>query len=321
MQNTTTTNYFPNVIGQEKTKSRLAFELDNHLRTRCAVAHMLFLGGKGDGKTNLVRAFARNLPDWNQPDKRHKRFITITGGQVKSLTQLFEDLFAKNSPTGDEAVTYFFDECHELPTPIQTALLTILEPNKNNFTSYTFRDITYNFDFRNITFLFATTEENKVFHALRDRLTDVQLTPYTTEELAQIVELSLQDKTVMEQDLLMEVARHIRINARKAVDMANNIAKLGLEYFEKSDWLKFKKQLNILPYGLNESELAVLQVLENCGESKLGTLAAGIKRPAKSVQLSIEPYLVGLGAISIEGTRKIEQIGLNLLRELRSQEH
>ncbi len=309
-------HYFKGIVGQDQAKSRLAFELENHLNHRCPVANMLFLGGKGDGKTNLVRAFARNLPDWDNQVKRCKTFITITGGQIKSLTHLFEDLFAKNSPTGDEMVTYFFDECHELPMSIQTALLTILEPNKRNFTSYTFRDVEYNFDFKNITFLFATTEENRVFHALRDRLTDIQLAPYSTDELGKIVEITLDDKVLIDETTLGEISRHIRINARKAVDMANNIAKMGIEYFDMSHWEKFKSRLGILPFGLNDSELSVLRHLSENGECKLGALAAGVKRPAKSVQLSIEPYLVSLGLVEIDGLRRITQAGHELLRGL-----
>lgn len=309
--------YFPTIIGQEKAKNRLAFELDNHIKTKCPVSHLLFLGGKGDGKTNLVRNFAKNLPDQTDPTKRHKRFVGLTGGQIKSLTSLFEDLFAKHSPTGDEQVTYFFDECHELPMPIQTALLTILEPNKNNFTTYTWKDIPYHFDFRNITFIFATTEENKVFHALRDRLTDIQLCPYTTEELARIVELTLEDKVVFDDETLFEVAKHVRINARKAVEMANNIAKIGVEFFQMHNWTNFKSQIGALPFGLNDSEVDILQALNDRGESRLGALAAAVKRPAKSVQLSLEPYLVSLGLMEIDGMRRLTGKGLEVLKQIR----
>lgn len=308
--------FFPNIIGQEKTKSRLAFELENHLKTKCAVSHMLFLGGKGDGKTNLVRAFARNLPDWNHPDKRHKRFITITGGQIKSLTNLFEDLFAKHSPHGDEAVTYFFDEAHELPMPIQTALLTILEPNKYNCTSYVWKDITYNFDFRNLTFIFATTEENKVFHALRDRLTDVQLSPYSQKELAEIVLLTLGDKMAIDAPVLEKASYYIRINARKAVDLANNMLKMGVDFFTQENWDTLQSRLNLHPFGLNDSEILALKCLRSKGECSLGALAAGIKRPAKAVQLSIEPYLISLGLVEIEGKRRITGAGMQVLAEI-----
>ena len=69
-----------------------------------------------------------------------------------------------------EEATFIFDESSEIPHDISMALLTILNPNTKKRNKFTYNEIEYNVDFRRITFIFATTEPQHMFHALIDRL-------------------------------------------------------------------------------------------------------------------------------------------------------
>lgn len=103
--------------------------------------------------------------------------------------------------------TVLLDECSELPKDVTMMLLTVLNPNAENRTTFSYEDYTVDFDFSRQSFMFATTEAQSVFHALMDRCERVDLEEYTYNELAEIVcrvlpEYSFQD------DVLMDVSRY-----------------------------------------------------------------------------------------------------------------
>jgi len=306
-------NYFDNVIGQEKAKRKLGFRLDTHLENGAVIPHTLFVGAKGDGKSYLVRQFAKNFPDPTDPVKAHKTFYGLNGGAIRNPQMLFEDIFGK---TQGDLCTFFIDECHDLPKKVQTILLTVLEPTASRRTSYIWDGVTYTFDFRQQTFLFATTEEDKVFHALRDRLDIVSLEGYNEEQLAEIIQLSINGEVDIKKDLLMEMAGYIRRNARSADRLAHDILSMGVEDFSRTDWLALKNMLSILPKGLSQDELNMLDILASDGALTLGALASRMGRPVTAVQNDIETYLKALGFMVVDGKRQITPKGYDYLKKL-----
>ena len=56
----------------------------------------------------------------------------------------------------------------------------MLADSKENRTTYSHGDVDINIDFTRHTFLFATTEPHKVFHALMSRLWKIDLDHYTS---------------------------------------------------------------------------------------------------------------------------------------------
>ena len=82
--------------------------------------------------------------------------------------------------------------------------------------------MTFEFNFKKQTFIFATTESDKIFPPLKDRLTTIDFEPYQSDELAEIVKLC-SPNIIFEDDALEAVASTIRNNARSAVKRVKEI--------------------------------------------------------------------------------------------------
>lgn len=313
---TPTDPFFDGVIGQTRAKRELGFYLRNHLKSGNPVPNFLFAGSKGDGKSFLARKFARNLPDLQNPDKKHKKFYGFNGGAILNPTILLEDILSK---VQDEYCTIFIDEAHGLPSKVQTVLLTILEPTKANRTRYTFNDVDYEFDFRKITFIFATTEDDKIFHALMDRLTKVTLEPYTEKELAEIMETVIENEVSFEDNLLADLSHYVRRNARAATAVAKNVLSFGSPVFTSEHFEILKSQLNMFPHGITFNEIRMLKILESDGECALGHLASRLAQTSKSVQKEVEPYAIAMGLMEIDGKRRLTGNGRLFLKALESE--
>ena len=164
----------------------------------------------------------------------------------------------------EKECTILFDEASELPKDVTMALLTVLNPNSENRTSFSYEDYTVDFDFSRQSFMFATTEAQSIFHALMDRTERIDLEEYSYNELGKIVARVCEGKT-FEKGVLDEVATVLRGNARAAQKMANNIAiflkSKRSKKFTNKHWAELKDQLGILPLGLNAIEVQVLRHL------------------------------------------------------------
>lgn len=306
--------YFEDVVGQESAKLKLKFYLGNHLEKGSALPNFLFTGSKGDGKTFLAKKLGRHLPDPANPDKRHKSFYTIDGPTIKNLQVLFEDICSKFA-NGDDYATIFVDEAHDLPPKVQTALLRVVDP-EGFINRYTYNDVDYVFDQRKITWIFATTEDDKIFHALQDRLKEVQLQPYTQDNIREIMEKTTEGDVAFEKDLLEDISGFVRRNARSAKDISKDILSFGVPIFSRDNWVSMARQIGINPSGLTHDEVRVLEILAKEGECALGNLACRVGKPPKAVQKGLEPYPISLGLIEIDGKRRITGKGHLYLKAL-----
>lgn len=310
------TSYFEGVIGQERAKTELGFRLDNHHKTKNPFPHLLLTGSKGDGKTHLARKVARNLPDWGDQTRNNKRFLSLNAAAIKSPQMFFEDICSQFAD-GQTYCTVFIDEAHELNKKIQNALLTVLEPNKNNYTTFEFNGAQFDFDFRRITFIFATTEDDQIIPPLVDRLKQISLEPYDADELAQIIELVIDGTVQFEDGTLERLSKLVRRNARKADEIAKDVMSFGVPVFTKKHLDKLVEKTNLYPMGLTNDEVRVLYTLEECGELSLGQLASRIGRPGKAMQKGLEPYILALGLMEIDGKRRITPKGRDYLKAIK----
>ena len=309
-----TTTYFPDIIGQDSVKKALGFYIDGH-KTTNLIPHLMFTAPRGCGKTMMATAMAKNLTD---ADRRPKPLITLNCSTIKSLKQFFNSFVIPYM--NDRDATILFDECSELPKDVTMALLTILNPNKENRNSFSYEDYTVDFDFRRLSFLFATTEGQKIFHALMDRMERIDLEDYTYGQLGEIVMKGLEGYTV-DDKALSEIATVLRGNARAAQKMAVKIKlacdKNAKNHFDKEDWAWLSDKLGVLPLGLSVMELQILRILEERKEVRLTALAAITSLSKAALQNDYELYLTKMGLMEITSDgRSATTKGLEYLKTL-----
>ena len=265
---------FPDIIGQESAKRVLDFHIGGFKATK-VMPHLMFVAPKGCGKTTLAKAVARTLKGIDDA----KRYFEINCSTIKNVKQFFNQLVIPFMQ--DRDATILFDECSEIPKDVSMALLTILNPNAENRTSFSFEDYTVDFDFRRLSFMFATTETQSVFHALMDRLERVDLEEYSLEEMGKIVNLNLERD--IEPKALQSIASVLRGNARAAQKMAQKIesycSQKRIRRFNYSHWQELSRILNIFPLGLNTTEILLLKILKDNKDCSLTNLSATSSGP------------------------------------------
>lgn len=306
-------DYFPNLIGQHNVKKKLGFYLDAFRKTGQA-PFLNLIGAKGLGKTEFAKAFAKNL--YNEDGDR-RSFLELNCSTIKNNEAFFEQIFLPL--IADNEITILFDECHALPSDLTMAFLSIFNTEKNSIKKFEWNEMTFTFNFQRQTFIFATTESDKIFPPLKDRLTTIDFEPYNEDELAQIVKLCTPDVQYINHSL-DRIATTIRNNARSAVKRSKEI---NLYCGAKDSHIFGLQQLNdlcdqvgILPMGISYTEKQILQALNDCGSATLTGLAAKIGLSKSALQRDHELYLLNKGLMEIDGKRKITGRGIELCKEL-----
>ena len=301
---------FPDIIGQESAKRVLDFHIGGFKATK-VMPHLMFVAPKGCGKTTLAKAVARTLKGIDDA----KRYFEINCSTIKNVKQFFNQLVIPLMQ--DRDATILFDEASEIPKDVSMAMLTILNPNAENMTSFSFEDYTVDFDFSRLSFMFATTETQSVFHALMDRLERVDLEEYSIDEMGQIVALNLDID--IEPKTLRDIAGVLRGNARAAQKMAHKIksycSQKNIKRFNSIHWQELSRILNIFPLGLNVTEIQLLNILKDNKDCSLTNLSAKTGISKQAVQRDFEIYLQkhSLMEITTAG-RNITAKGLDYLK-------
>jgi Holliday junction resolvasome RuvABC ATP-dependent DNA helicase subunit len=318
MNPSTTTNMLDSLIGQDKLKGQINFYLQSFHATQI-LPHTLFVGAKGSGKTEFSVALARNLRHPLTGGKP-KPLLTINSSTLKNVRQFVEDIYLRY--VQDQAITLFFDEVHELPVPIQTAFLTVLNPNKKNSNTLRYEDSELLFDFKKVSFVFATTDPQKLLGPFKDRCRILYMDEYNYGELAKIVRANIEDLTI-DDDVAASVASVCRGNARNAVLTAKDaifqyMKGRGLKRLTMRDWQDLRKVLGIMPLGLETAEINVLKALSCYTDGcSLNNLSAKTGYTTSAIQREFENYLVKHNLIVIgQGGRKITQEGRDMLKRI-----
>ena len=330
----TITTLFPHVIGQHPAKRKFEFYIKSFEKTGI-VPNIMITAPKGAGKTMLARAFARNLlmevkvekdaidlvgsdhsdavlyeaadtGTFTTTEIRPKKYHEINCATIKNLKQFVEEIMIPCMQ--DKYATFLFDECHMLPKDVTMALLTITNPNKGNYNNFSYGGSEVEIDFKRLTFLFATTEPQEVFHALIDRMERIDLDDYSYDELGQILMLNT-EKVTFEGDLLSKhIAPTLRGNGRAAQKMATNINNYvvqndqmfdGMAIFTHKHWRRLCTTLDIMPHGINKIELRYLRALHRDGCIRLYNLAAKLGMTRAAIQSDAEVYLQKLNFIDV----------------------
>ena len=307
-----TTKLFPDIIGQSNAKRVLDFFCKGYEKTSI-IPHLMFVAPKGCGKTTMAKATARRLKSIN----KDKKYFEINCSTIRNVKQFFNQLVIPYMQ--DREATILFDECSEIPKDVSMALLTILNPNPDNQTTFSFEDYTVDFDFRRLSFMFATTETQSVFHALMDRLERVDLEEYSLEEMGKIVGMNLEID--IEAKALEDISSVLRGNARAAQKMAQKIESYcgqnNVKKFSLKDWQKLSKILSIYPLGLNTTEILLLNILKDNKDCSLTNLAAKTGISKHAIQRDFEIYLQKHSLMDITTAgRNITAKGLDYLKKL-----
>lgn len=301
---------YSQIVGQDKVKRKLNFLLDGYNKTKI-IPHLLFVAPRGCGKTFIAQQTANLM--------NRGRTILVNCSTIKNVKSLFNQILLPY--VHDKDTTIIFDEASELPRDVTMALLTILNPNQNNSNEFTFDEGTYTFRFNQNSFFFCTTEAQKIFHALLDRLFRVDLQDYSYIELGTIINnnLKLKNQSIQD-DILSEVASVCRGNARQAQSMANQVssylASKNIKNLSKNDWAEIKDRLSIYPLGLTEIELNVIKILKEHGEVRLTNLSAKTNLSKDMLQKNVEMYLMRNHLIEIRPTgRALTKRGFDYHKE------
>jgi len=316
---------FENIVGQADAKRKLKFYMGGYAASRKAPYFML-CGAKGQGKTTLAKELGNGYCLFNSSDEPvvdattgkpvAKAFLEINASAIKSVSSLINGLIIPY--VQDKDVTVFIDEAHELKDDVTNALLTILAPGADN-TQYTLEEYTCDFDHKRQSFIFATSESQKVFSPLMDRMTRIDLTDYTSEEMAGIIR---KHSYGIKYDpiALDDIVTVLRANARSAAKTAFDI-KIYLQTsmnLTLDNWKDLKNILGIKPLGLNATEINVLRYLkENSSGTSLTRLSAKTGFSKEALQKDFELWLMKHNLMTIETSgRHITSLGIIYLKEL-----
>jgi Holliday junction resolvasome RuvABC ATP-dependent DNA helicase subunit len=287
---------YSEIVGQEKTKAKLNFLLEGFEQTKI-MPHLLFVAPRGCGKTMIAQETAKIM-------NRQKNVI-VNCSTIKNVKSFFNQVMLPF--VYDKDTTIIFDEASELPRDVTMALLTILNPNTNNQNEFTFEDGTYTFRFNQNSFIFCTTEAQKIFHALADRLYRIDMEDYSYISLGKIIQNNLKSKNQsIEANVIDEVASVCRGNARQAQSMANQISSYlsskNSNKLTSGGWSEIKGKLSIYPLGLSEIELNIIKILKEHGEVRLTNLSAKTNLTKDMLQKNVEMYLMRNNLIEVRPT-------------------
>ena len=308
------TNLWPDIVGQDKAKRKLTIFNRGYNATRI-IPHLMFIAPKGCGKTTLAKAMGRNL---KSSEGKTKTFLELNCSTIKNVKQFFNQVVIPH--VAHKECTILFDEASELPKDVTMALLTILNPNPENRTEFAYDDYVVDFNFRQHSFMFATTEAHKIFHALMDRCERIDLEEYSYNQLGEIISRQMEG-VEFETDILDKVATVLRGNARAAQKMANNmklyLQSKGSSKFNHKDWDELCEELGILPLGISRIELIVLNALLEKKECSLTHLAAKTGLTPQCLRQDFEMYLQKSDLMEITTSgRALTQRGHEYLKEL-----
>ena len=306
-------NYFGTIVGQQVAKTKLSFYLEGY-RATGVLSPTLFVSKRGSGKTIMARSMKDYLVD--PKSRKPKPFVEINGASLRKLEGLVQKAFV---PFQGSHVTYFIDEAHAMDSLVQEFLLSILAPDKDNKSKASYDGTELEFDFSKQSFLFATTDPQRLTLAFKSRCSRIDLEPYTDEQIAEILRKhAIRNNITFRDEIESQIALVCRGTPREAaVTMTDNVKRFcaihSKDSFGVTDWNKLKEILNVRCFGLNETEYQVLKLLKQNGAMSLTHISNSLSLGRSAVQNDIEPFLMEKKLIKIDGKRYITHEGIKAL--------
>ena len=284
---------FADFVGQSRIKEILNISIEAAKRRGEPMAHRLFFGPPGLGKTTLAYIISRELGV----------NITTTSGPVVERPADLAGILTKLG-TRD---TFFIDEIHRLGKAVEEYLYPVMEEFKIELMldqGANARSVSLTVN--PFTLIGATTRSGLLSAPLRSRFElTFRLDYYSSDELRHII---FRSAKILGISIDEESAVEIASRARGTPRIANRLLKRVRDYAEvKSNGTinieitRFAlAQLEVDEKGLDELDKRILTTIIDMyqgGPVGLKTIAASISEDPQTIEEIFEPYLLQLGFI------------------------
>jgi|TARA_B100001093_G_C26844799_1_gene1022249 Holliday junction resolvasome RuvABC ATP-dependent DNA helicase subunit len=306
-------NYLPDIIGQDSVKQKLAmYKLSYQGGDK--LPFLLFTGSRGSGKSNLARQFRETLVNKNGDTPP---ILEVNASAIRSVDSFYDQIYSK---WHEHNATLFIDESHMLIDKLQAIFLTALEVKDDPVRRVTFEhkemgQQEFVFDFRKMSIIFATTNQEKMEAPLVNRFEKIALQPYTEHELLQIFLKNIGDVRFSPESLT-NILNVFRTCPRDVVKLANNIVSftkaIGNLFINEEKLARFCKMMGLYKYGLCEAEMQIIKLLGERGACSLNAIAAATSFSKTVVQQDYEFMLLNKGLMDIDGKRRLTSRGMEL---------
>ncbi len=285
-------------------------------------------GPKSTGKTELAGriGLALDVPVIYLSEARLTKADDLADQLREEVRARGLQMHKGQTPKGERAdtpppVLVFIDEVHLLKDKVQDALLTALEPQDR-----VLRAKGKSIDTRPLTFVIATTDKGALREAFLSRVRAIDLTPYTVDEVVQILEHRRRHDTEIDpvaSSIPPEGLRHIAVAARavprQAISLLKEVAMvISLGKLQPSGPAIFDHLRTAIPCdenGLTDLDWRYLKILQRGGAKGLKPLVAELGVDVTTVQGTVEPYLMGQRWIEVTPNgRVLTQRGWTLVR-------
>lgn len=298
---------FAEMIGQESVKASLSLYIDAFAKTN-RLPFISLVNGKGGGKSFTARLFRSGL---KRIDGSRPPILEVNAASIQSSDQFFSQVYPVW--TAHKAVL-FLDEIHALPHKLCQIFLSVLDVRKEAQRSIEIDGQVYDFDFTQISFISATTNQEKLPEPLRDRLRMIAFEDYKPSELFEIFERNLEHRVFIEDSTKPLVMETFRGNPRDAVVKAEDLktfsAAKSLKSVSPAMWSSFMKTMGVNQYGLSHAEMRLVKILGERKECTLSSLANISGFDAQAIRRDYESILIRKGLMEIDGKRRLSANGI-----------
>lgn len=191
----------------------------------------------------------------------------------------------------------FFDEAQKLKLQEQESLLLIMDMDKVSFTNYKGKV----YEHVALTFLFATTDLNKIISPLRTRSLVVTFPNCSEQDIYTIMRPLYPE---ISDDDLTSISKRCKCNPRQADHLCRMFINMGYDVFTS---------LDIDENGLNQAEREYLSQLDYRGDASVTQMANALSTSVETITEIIEPYFLQKNAVEVTSRgRRLTDYGRSL---------